>query len=319
MPEAVSLWLPATGYAVLTFVAALAAFQVIALRNSLEGLAWAVESRRKLLGYIIAGLLIAVAFLGGLLLALQSERLPAPLSLVALLIGISLATPVSLVGAALRLRWNRRRRLTIPHLGKLVELGPLEATFYRPVDDDAPYPAVCLLPDPTTPGDDLSVLIQALVKEGIAVLAFDWGRPERANRLTLQGLVAVGVSHLERWPEVDAGRVGLVGVGLGGDLALRDAAMDSEVVAVLAIEPVLSAQRPVLGVESLRALSWFEARRRAHMWRYSTLSAELDGLAAIPCIAPRSVAVIIGCAGSSSELDNFEILRVAESCAPRYK
>lgn len=315
MPDVASLWLSVIGYTALTFVAALAAFQVIALRNDLEGLAWAVGPRHKLLGYVMAGLLMAIAFLGGLLLTLQSGGLSVLLAMAALLDGILLALLASLFGAALRLWWNRRHRLAIPHLGKLVELGPLEATFYRPAGDDAPYPALCLLPDPTTPGDDLSVLIQALVKEEIAVLAFDWGRLERIDRLTLQGLVAVGVSHLERWPEVDAGRVGLVGVGLGGDLALRDAAMDSEVVAVLAIEPVLSARRPALGIESLRALSWFEARRRAHMWRYSTLPAELDGLAAIPCIAPRPVAVIIGYVGESSELDNLEILRVAESCS----
>jgi hypothetical protein len=157
-------------------------------------------------------------------------------------------------------------------------------------------------------------LVQALVESEIAVLALEGRLLNNPDRLTLQGLVAVGISHLTQWPEIDAGQIGLVGVGLGGDLALRSAAMDPGVAAALAIEPVLSVQRPRLGLESLRSLSWFEAQRRARRWRRSVLAKELDGLAAIPCIAPRPVAVIVGCSDGADRVENLEILREADGC-----
>jgi len=120
---------------------------------------------------------------------------------------------------------------------------------------------------------------------------------------------------LARWPEIDAQQVGLLGLGLGGDLALRSAAMDSGVAAVLAIEPVLSPRRPGIGLEALRALSWFEARRRSHRWRRSVLVKGLNALAAIPCIAPRPVAIVVGGSGGESHVaDHVEVVRLDRGC-----
>jgi hypothetical protein len=301
--------------AALTFVAALGAFQVAALRNGLEGLAWLVGLQRKRLGYLLAGLLMATAFAGGMLSVPQDASLPPLLAVVALLAGGGLAWVASIVSAEARLSWNQRRRQPSPRLGKPVELGPLEATFYQPVVGQAPFPAVCLLPDPTAPDDDLTSLVQTLVKNEIAVLALDWQALDNPDRLTLQGMVAVSFSHLQRWPETDAERAGLVGVGLGGDLALRSAAMDSDVAAVLAIEPVLSNRRPGLGLEALHALSWFGAQRRARHWRHSALVGELDAPAAIPCVAPRPAAIVVGCAGESNVVGNLEVLRTGGVCS----
>jgi hypothetical protein len=297
----------------LTFLAALGAIQVAALRNKFEGLAWPVGPRHKQPGYVLATLLMAFALLGGMLLVSPGAPLPPWLSVPILLAGIGLALLVTIAGAAIRLQWRQRHPRQPAHQGQPVELGPLQATFYQP-EGQGPFPALCLLPDPTAPGDDLTELVQALVEHNIAVLAFEGRLLNDPDRLTLQGLVAVGVSHLAQWPEVDAGQVGLVGVGLGGDLALRSAAMDPGVAAALAIEPVLSTRRPGLGLESLHALSWFEAQRRARRWRHSTLVGELDGLAAIPCIVPRPVAIVVGCAGGATGVENLDILRGESGC-----
>jgi hypothetical protein len=315
MPDSNALWPPILINTVLTFVAALGVFQVIALRNSLEGLSWMVGAQRKRLGYLLAGLLMAIAFAGGILLLPQGLSPPALLSVAAVLVGSGLAWLASILGAEMRLSWDQRRRQPPQRLGKLVEVGPLEATLYQPVTGKGPFPAVCLLPDPTAPGDDLTPLIQALAKSEIAVLVLDWQALDNLDRLTLQGMVAVGFSHLQRWPEANAERAGLLGVGLGGDLALRSAAMDSDVAAVLAIEPVLSNRRPGLGLESLRGLSWFGAQRRARRWRQSALVGELDAPTAIPSIVPRLVAIVVGCAGEPNVVDNLEILRTAEGCS----
>lgn len=299
---------------VLTFIAALGALQVAALRNGLEGLAWwPVGSQRKRWVYSLAGLLMAVAFLGGMLVVSPRAPLPPLLTIPIFLTGSGLAFLASTVGAAIRLQWERKRRHLPTPQGQPLELGPLQATFYQPAGR-GPFPALCLLPDPTASGDDLSELVRTLVESEIAVLAFEGRLLNDPDRLTLQGLVAIGVSHLAQWPEIDAGQVGLVGVGLGGDLALRSAAIDPGVAAVLAIEPALSTQRSGLGLESLRALSWFGAQHRAYRWRHSALVEELDALAAIPCISPRPVAIVVGGAGGADSVENLDILREGDGC-----
>jgi dienelactone hydrolase len=234
-------------------------------------------------------------------------------SVVVIFFGMSLALMLAIVGATMRLRRNLRRRAPVLRPGKQVDLGPMQAFFYQPVGD-GPAPGLCLLPDPTAPQDDLDELVQALVESGIAVLLLDWQSLGSADRLMLQGLVAVGISHLARWPEINSARVGLLGVGVGGDLALRSAAMDQGVVAVLAIEPVLSVQRPWQGLEALTTLSWFEARRRVLRWRRSELVKELDALTAIPGVAPRPAAVIVGCMGESEIVEDFQVLRDEGGC-----
>jgi hypothetical protein len=300
-------------YVALAFLAALGGLEIATLRAGLEGLAWPVGLRHRRLGYLLAGLLIAVAFSGGLVAGLLVEPLAPLLSVVVIFFAMGLALVAAIVGAAMRLRWDRRRHPSPPRRGRQVDLGPMQAFFYQPAGD-GPAPGLCLLPDPTAPEDDLDTLLQALVESGIAVLLLDWQSLSSADRLTLQGLVAVGTSHLARWLEIDAGRVGLLGVGVGGDLALRSAAMDQGVAAVLAIEPVLSAQRPWQGLEALSVLSWFEARRRVQRWRRSALVKGLDALAAIPSVAPRPTAVIVGCGGESEIVGDLEVLRDGGGC-----
>lgn len=300
-------------YATLAFLAALGGLEIAALRAGLEGLAWPIGLRYRRLGYLLGGLLIATALIGGLLAGLLVEPLTPLFSVVVIFLAMGLALATAIVGAAVRLRWNLRRPASALGPGKQVDLGPMQAFFYQPAGD-GPVPALCLLPDPTAPRDDLDTLVQALVESGIAVLLLGWQSLGGADRLMLQGLVAVGISHLARWPEIDPARVGLLGVGVGGDLALRSAAMDQGVAAVLAIEPVLSAQRPWQGLEALGDLSWFEARRRVQRWRRSELVEELDALTAIPSIAPRPVAVIVGCVGESEVVEDFQVLRDEGGC-----
>jgi hypothetical protein len=206
-------------YMVLALLAASGGVQIAALRGGLAGLAWPVGPRYRRFGYVLAGLLIAIAFFGGLLAGFVVGP-PSPLlAVVVIFFAMGLAVAVAVVGGAVRLRWNRRHQPSVPRQGRQVDLGPMQAFFYQPAGD-GPAPGICLLPDPTAPDDDLDTLVRALVEGGIAVLLLDWQSLGSADRLTLQGLVAVGFSHLARWPEIDAGRVGLLGVGAGGDLAL---------------------------------------------------------------------------------------------------
>jgi hypothetical protein len=300
-------------YTVLAFFALWGGLQIAALRAGWAGLAFPVGLRHKVLGYVLAGLFIVTTCVGGLFVGLLIEP-PAPLlAVVAIYTAMHLVLVLVIAGAALRLRWRRWRHPAPVSQGKQVDLGPIQAFFYQPAGE-GPVPGLCLLPDPTAPEDDLTTLVQAVVESGIAVLLLDWRSLGSVDRLTLQGLVAVGISHLARWPEINAGQVGLLGVGVGGDLALRGAAMDQGVAAVLAIEPVLSMQRPWQGLEALSDLSWFEARRRVQRWRRSQLVKDLDALTAISAIKPRSVAVVVGCGGESEIVEDFQVLRETDGC-----
>jgi hypothetical protein len=299
--------------AALTLVVASSALQIAALRNGLEGLAWPIGPQHKRAGYLLAGVLLVLALGGGLFLVRESVTLPSLFTPALFLVGSGLALAVHVVGAAVRLSWNRGRRRTTASRGRPIALGPVQAIFYQPAGR-GPFPALCLLPDPTAPADNLTNLAQALVESNIAVLVLDWRSLDNPDRLMLQGLVAVGISHLTRWPETDAGRVGLAGVGLGGDLALRGAAADAGVAVALALEPVLANRRPGLGLAALRDLSWFEAHKRARAWRRSALVKALDALTAIRAIGKRPTAIVTGLAGETRTIDNLEILRTEEGC-----
>ncbi|RME43321.1 MAG: hypothetical protein D6791_15755 [Chloroflexi bacterium] len=73
-------------------------------------------------------------------------------------------------------------------------------------------------------------------------------------------------AYLRERPDVDKHAIVLVGVGIGGDLALRTAATDPAIAAVTAIDPVLNPE--ATGLDLLRrstfwqAMRWGKLRRR---------------------------------------------------------
>jgi hypothetical protein len=293
----------------LVFATALGTLQLVAQRNQLDGIAWPVGPAHRRIGQVLAGTLVVLGLLGGILLIPATPAPPALLASV-LFIGAALALGLSIAGAAVRLRLRRRERHVRLLPGERIEQGPLRAIFRAP-RRHRPAAAVCLLPDPTAPGEELTQLSGALAGAGLAVLAFDWRSLRSVDRLTLQGAVSIGLSWVSQRVETDPERIGLVGIGLGGDLALRSASTDPDVACVLAIEPVLDAGRPGPGLEGLRGLSWFAARRRTRRWRRSELVDDLDAVTAIPAIAPREVGILVSGRRSSHD-DGFpEVLRVA--------
>ncbi len=298
----------------LTFAGAMGALQAAALRNGLDGLAWPFGLRHKLLGYFVAVLLMMSTFVGQVVLVFLDLEFSSAWWILVFFVAIGLALIVSITGATVRLRRLKRRQRHASHWGSPVELGPTRATIYQPTTPKpGPFPALCLLPDPTAPGDDLTPLTHALAENGFVVLTLDWQSAAHTDHLTLQDLVSVGVSHLVERAETDPERVGLAGVGLGGDLALRSVATNANVAAVLAIEPVLLSRRPALGLETLRSLPWPDARRRARHWRRSPLVKELNALEAAPRATSQPVAIVVGSAVGTNSVGNLEILRVAGS------
>ena len=110
-----------------------------------------------------------------------------------------------------------------------------------------PWPAVVLCPDFASPKEvALSTRLVDLTIAGCAVLAIDYrftgssGGEPHAQALPSEQVEDVrhAITFLQKQSGVDPNRIGLVGIGLGGGVALQAAAMDPRVHSVTAIAPV---------------------------------------------------------------------------------
>ncbi|MET7637093.1 alpha/beta hydrolase [Streptomyces sp. NPDC005438] len=134
----------------------------------------------------------------------------------------------------------------------------LDADLHLPDDDGAgaPYPVVI----PSSGYQGLKVIhperfARALTRVGFAVLAFDYrgfGHSEgERGRLVPQEWVEdlrAAVDRTEAEEQLDAGRVGLVGWGMGGGVVVAEAAHDPRVRAVASVNGIAD------GARALRAM-----------------------------------------------------------------
>jgi uncharacterized protein len=134
-----------------------------------------------------------------------------------------------------------------------------------PTDDDGPHPALALTGPLTGVKDQVvGTYAEKLTEAGFATLAFDhrnFGESEGSPRQheDQAGKVADlrdAVSYLASRPEIDAERIGVVGVCLGGSYAVRAAAFDPRVRAVAGIAAAYNSPhrlRTMLGADGFRA------------------------------------------------------------------
>lgn len=133
----------------------------------------------------------------------------------------------------------------------------ISAAFYPPQTN--PAPAVLLLHSLGKSRDEWASLAPLLQRVGFAVLTIDFrGHGESTRRVTAQGpqsvdfnsftsrdypalLLDVNVAFdwLADQPGVDARRIGIVGSSLGANLAVRYAAVNDEIAALLLLSPGL--------------------------------------------------------------------------------
>lgn len=101
-------------------------------------------------------------------------------------------------------------------------------------------PLVILIPGLDSVKEELHYYGEDFLKRGLAVLAIDGpgqGEMEFRHPMRHDYEVAVGhaIDYLERRPDVDAARVGLMGVSLGGYYAPRAAAFEARVKAAISV------------------------------------------------------------------------------------
>lgn len=133
------------------------------------------------------------------------------------------------------------------------ETTVLQGYFYRANNSDAPRPTMILHNGFDGSSEEMHYFGGAAgIERGYNVLTFDGpGQPSAIHHRNLvlrpdwENVVGPVLDYLVVRPDVDAARIGLLGVSLGGMLAPRAAAFDSRIAAVVAVDGVYDASVPL--------------------------------------------------------------------------
>ncbi len=300
----------AVNYFLFAFVAIVGALQFVAARHRLAGLTLVRSARRRRFangrrrfanerrrfayrGYLLAAVLIVSAFVWFFVDTWEEVFIPGLAgSELAFLFGMAgiCALAFTLLASSILHSIQRQDRLElkadVPLRHEAVSWQQLKGTLYLPEDaapltEDAaslngePRAAICALPTPSEGTLSPHPIVADLVEAGFIVLAIDWGPEKEIRYPAMLGLLPSAVAYLTRRDEVNPEHIGVLGMGLGGDLALRSAATDQQVAAVLALAPFLIQANTKPGLSILKEMSYLEALRWARPLRLHRKRGEL--------------------------------------------
>jgi len=287
----------ALGYLLLCMLGCIGVLQIQAARQRLVGLSLWGSRGARWRGYIVGCLLIMGSFASFYAFApgIFVPGLAGSELVILFAFGVILALLVTLGFASLAA--PRPEGAAMEADGAEEVVGPqLQGWLHLP-QGSGPYPARCLVPEVGSLSEDLSTVASELRDQGFATLAIDCTTEDARGQVPrypdVLAVVPAGVSYLLQQPEVDDGRIGVVGFGLGGDLALRAAGTDERIAAVVAVSPFLDLKPRDLGLDLLRYGSlWQAVRWRRRRKAQGTLVEQLDVLAFLPRIAPRPLLIL---------------------------
>jgi hypothetical protein len=311
----------AAHYFLLAFLAILGVLQLVAARRKLIGLSlWG--SRNSALGYLLGAALTAGAF--AWFFATTPEVFIPGLagSELAILFGaagicalaFTLLVSSILHGIQHRERSDLKSDVRLHH--EAIVWQQLRGTLYLPEDaapltedvapltEDAaplkgkPRATICVLPSPSERTLSPHPIVANLVNKGFIVLAIDWGPDEEIRYPAILGLLPGAVAYLMRRDDVNPERVGVLGIDLGGDLAIRSAGTDPQIAAVLVLAPFLDQANTQPGLNILKETSYLGAIRWARPLRLhrkrGKLVAELAALDYASKLDSRSLLLVYG-------------------------
>ncbi len=288
---------------VFAYFASLGFWQLIAAWQRLKALSWLPHHWRPRWGYLLGSILLGLACLW--FFGTKSEEIfsPGPASseflfflgaglFLALLTTISVSLLAAGLGASIRGLGEK------PYPRKEeISAQWVRGSLHLPSAGDSPWPAVCLIPEPGKGSDSLDSMAAKLAESGFAALALDMraiGSNDSWRFPDVLILLPQALSYLDGRDEIDTSRVGTAGVGLGGDLAIRAAAEDRQIKAVVALGPVLTEEISEPGLDLLRAMSYSEAIHWARLHRRGELVRQLNARQHIPELDSQALLVIYG-------------------------
>jgi len=268
------------GYSLMATAACLGMLQFAAARGGYAGLS--LFSRERTRGLRIGAMITIAALL--LYMSFAPEiRTPGPAGTeVAEMFAAcaAFALAITLIGADVRLH---KQATQARCGGEPIKLGPLSATAYYPsligeksrsAGQPDRVPAIVMVPDPSAFVIAPPALLDAFMQADVATIVLDSKKlvknDLRGCGPTLVGHVSMALADLGQQPGIDHARLGLLGLGLGGDAAIRVAASRHDIRATLAVSPVSVVTTEPKQHESrlcwLREMSLREARRWRRLW-----------------------------------------------------
>jgi hypothetical protein len=294
----------AINYFLLAVITTVGALQFVAARHRLVGLTLIGSARKPIWGYLLATLLVVVAFVW--FFAVTPEVFVPGLagSELAVLFGIAgiCALAFTLLASSILYTFQHREKPAPRSDGRLrheaVSWQELRGTLYLPEDaaslKSEPRPAVCALPAPSEGTLSPHPLVADLVDEGFIVLTIDWGPEKEVRYPAMLASLPSAVAYLTRRDEVESERIGALGIDLGGDLAIRSAGTDQQVAAVLALAPFLTRANTQPGLSILKEMSYLEALRWASFRKRGKLVDELAALDSVNKLGSRPLLLVYG-------------------------
>lgn len=276
----------AINYFLLAFITIVGALQFVAARHRLIGLSFFIgRAQKPIWGYLLATILIVGAFAWFFVTTPEVFVPGLAGSELALLFGAAgvCALAFTLTVSSVVHEVQHRDRSDPRAGGRLrqeaVSLQQLRGTLYLPEDvaslKGEPRAAICVLPGPSEEILSPHPIVANLIEEGLIVLAIDWGPESEVRYPGVLGLLPSAVAYLTRRDDVNAERIGVLGIDLGGDLGIRSAATDPQIAAVLALTPFLDQSNTKPGLSILKEMSYLEAIRWSSFRRRGELVAEL--------------------------------------------
>ena len=284
-------------YFLVALAACLGTLQLIAARYGYIGLAWVSPRWQPWLGGLLGVALVSLPW------AWFFERHsagifrpgPAGLELMVMFGAAALASvPLTLIGATLIQSGAAPRSLPRRDgvIAELVTLPQGPAWLFRPARAGGPYGAVCAVGTPGAGSEAVIPLATALAEAGLVALALGWNQEDAWRPSEEEALQAAtsAAAFLRARADVDALRLGAVGVGLGGDVALQAAATDQGIRAVVAVAPWLDLANAAPGLSLLRDMTFPQAWRWQQTLRQT--ARQLDPLSHAPRLDTRPVLLV---------------------------
>ncbi len=275
-------------------------WQIVAASQGLRALSWMPRGANRRWGYLAGSAFLVLGCVWFFGTRTEDIFCPGPASseflfFLACALLASLATSMLLSSLVGRLT-PAREEATLGASGRSEEVHSTwwNGTLHLPASGGSPWPAVCLVPDTGSEVESLGSMAARLGRKKVSALVLDMDSAETWRYPDVMASIPQAVAYLERNEEADAERVGLLGVGLGGDLAIRAAASDPQVRAVVAIAPLLSPSAVQPGLDLLREMSYLEAIRWRRRHGSGKVVAQLDAPKYLAELGDRPLLIVYG-------------------------